>query len=60
MFDDVEEATAVSKEVHTVFFQQFIKFGSTTLYENILYFQQTLKKQSGIRNGLQLLAHLEH
>ena len=27
-FDDVEECTAVSHEVHRVFFRQFIEFGS--------------------------------
>jgi hypothetical protein len=32
-FDDIEEATAVSKEVHRVFFRQFIEYGSTILYE---------------------------
>jgi hypothetical protein len=28
-FDDIEESTAVSREVHRVFFHQFIEFGST-------------------------------
>ncbi|KAL7482097.1 LOW QUALITY PROTEIN: hypothetical protein ACHAW6_007790 [Cyclotella cf. meneghiniana] len=37
-FDNVEEATAVSKEVHRTFFHQFIKFGSTTLYERYVIF----------------------
>ena len=32
-FDDVEENTAISKEVHRTFFHRFIKFGSTVLYE---------------------------
>ncbi|KAG7336915.1 DDE superfamily endonuclease [Nitzschia inconspicua] len=31
-FDDLEECTAISEEVIRVFFHQFIKFGSTTLY----------------------------
>ena len=34
--DDIEECTAVSKEVHRVFFHAFIKFGSTTLYERMV------------------------
>ena len=33
MFDDVEENTAVSKEVHRTFFHRFVEFGSTVLYE---------------------------
>jgi hypothetical protein len=33
-FDDVEENTAVSKEVHRTFFHHFVEFGSTVLYEN--------------------------
>ena len=32
-FDDMEEATAVSEETHRCFFHQFIKFGSTALFE---------------------------
>ena len=32
-FDDLEECTAISEEVHRVFFHQFIKIGSTILYE---------------------------
>jgi hypothetical protein len=32
-FDDVEENTAISKEVHRTFFRRFVKFGSTVLYE---------------------------
>ncbi|KAG7363898.1 hypothetical protein IV203_037100 [Nitzschia inconspicua] len=31
-FDDLEECTGISEEVIRVFFHQFIKFGSTTLY----------------------------
>ena len=31
-FDDLEEATAISQDVHRVFFHKFIEFGSTTLY----------------------------
>ena len=32
-FDNLEECTAISEEVHRVFFHQFIKIGSTILYE---------------------------
>jgi len=32
-FDDVEENTAISKEVQRTFFHRFVKFGSTVLYE---------------------------
>ena len=31
--DDLEEATAVSQEVHHIFFHRFIEFGSTTLHD---------------------------
>ena len=32
-FDDCEESTAIDKEVHRCFFQVFIQFGSTELYQ---------------------------
>jgi len=32
-FDDIEEATAISEEVHRVFFHIFIKFGADVLYK---------------------------
>ena len=32
-FDDIEECTAVSRDVHHCFFHKFIEFGSTVLYE---------------------------
>jgi hypothetical protein len=31
-FDDCEECTAISEEVHHTFFHEFIAFGSTTLF----------------------------
>ena len=31
-FDDIEEATAISEDVHRVFFHRFIAWGSTVLY----------------------------
>ena len=34
MFDDLEECTAISEEVHRVFFCQFIKIGSIIFYDN--------------------------
>ena len=35
-FDDVEENTAISKEVHRTFFHRFVEFGSTVLYEKYI------------------------
>ena len=32
-FDNVEENTAIRKEVHRTFFHRFVKFGSTVLYD---------------------------
>ena len=32
-FDDCEESTAIDNEVHCCFFQVFIRFGSTELYQ---------------------------
>lgn len=32
-FDDIEEATAVSEEIHRVFFHKFILIGSTVLFD---------------------------
>jgi hypothetical protein len=32
-FDDVEENTAISKEVHRTFFHRFVELGSTVLYD---------------------------
>jgi len=32
-FVDVEENTAISKEVHRTFFHRFVEFGSTMLYD---------------------------
>ncbi len=32
-FDDIEESTAISRDVHRVFFHHFVEFGSTVLYE---------------------------
>ena len=37
-FDDIEESTAVSREVHRVFFQQFTEFGSTSLYDKYVIY----------------------
>jgi hypothetical protein len=35
-FDDIEECTAISKEVHRIFFHKFILFGSTELYRRMV------------------------
>ena len=35
-FDDCEEYTARSKEVYRVFFHQFIKLGSTVLFDKYI------------------------
>jgi hypothetical protein len=35
-FDDIEENTAISKEVHRTFFHRFVEFGSTVLYEKYI------------------------
>ena len=43
-FDDIEEATAVSKEVHRTFFHRFIEFGSTTLYTKHVIFPTTFEE----------------
>jgi hypothetical protein len=40
-FDDCEESTAISEEVHRVFFHQFIKIGSTILFEKYVRTPQT-------------------
>ena len=32
-FDDIEENTAISNEVHRTFFHHFVEFGSTVLYD---------------------------
>lgn len=35
-FDDIEEQTAISQEVHRIFFHRFIDFCSTTLYSQFV------------------------
>lgn len=40
-FDDIEEATAVSEEVHRVFFHQFVSVGSTVLYPRYVQMPRT-------------------
>jgi hypothetical protein len=40
-FDDLEESTAISEEVHRNFFHKFIKIGSTVLYERYVRAPQT-------------------
>jgi hypothetical protein len=40
-FDDLEESTAISEEVHRKFFHKFIKIGSTVLYDRYVRAPQT-------------------
>ena len=35
-FDDLYEATAISREVHRVFFRHFVEFGSTVMYNQFV------------------------
>ena len=44
IFDDCEESTAIDKEVHRRFFQVFIRFGSTELYQKWLISPVNLPK----------------
>lgn len=37
-FDDIEESTAISKEVHRLFLHSFIKYGSSALFEKYVSF----------------------
>ena len=37
-FDDIEESTAISKEVHRQFLHAFVRFGSTTLFQKYVSF----------------------
>lgn len=46
-FENFEEATAVSKEVHRTFFGQFIEFGRTKLYEKYVIFPTTFEEAKG-------------
>eukprot|EP00804_Cyclotella_cryptica_P015709 CCRYP_019516-RA/>CCRYP_019516-RA protein AED:0.25 eAED:0.25 QI:0/0/0/1/1/1/2/0/275 len=43
-FDDIEECTAVSQEVHRVFFGKFIEFGSTVLYNKYVVYPKNFKE----------------
>ena len=43
-FDDCEECTAISKEVHRTFFHEFIAFGSTTLFNRYVITPTTAKE----------------
>lgn len=40
-FDDLEEATAISRDVHRVFFHKFIDYGSTKLYDEFVRYPTT-------------------
>ena len=41
-FDDIEECTAISREVNRVFFHNFLLYGSTVLYKKNMYHCQQL------------------
>ena len=43
-FDDVEECTAVSQEVHRVFFGQFIEFAGTVLYNKYVVYPKNFEE----------------
>lgn len=43
-FDDCEESTAISEEVHRVFFHQFIKIGSTVLFDKYVLTPQNIEE----------------
>lgn len=43
-FDDIEEATAISEEVHRVFFHQFVLVGSTVLYPRYVIMPHTAEE----------------
>ena len=40
-FDDLEEVTLISEEVHRVFFHKFIEYGSTFLYSKYVSYPKT-------------------
>jgi hypothetical protein len=44
MFDDLEEATAISLEVHRNFFHQFIHIGSSILYPRFVVVPQAAEE----------------
>jgi len=43
-FDDIEECTAVSQEVHRVFFGKFIEFSSTVLYNKYVVYPKNFEE----------------
>jgi hypothetical protein len=57
-FDDIEEATCISREVHRTFFRVFISWGSTFLFEK--YFIAPSKNDEAKHHGKkwQLLASM--
>ena len=52
-FDDIEESTAVSRDVHRVFFHAFIEFGSTVLYDR--YVNAPLNFEDARRHMLEFI-----
>ena len=45
-FDDLEEATGISEEVHRVFFHQFILFGDSFLYSRFVNYPKNAEQAS--------------
>ena len=45
-FDDLEEATCISEEVHRVFFHQFILFGDSSLYPQFVQYPKNAEQAS--------------
>ena len=45
-FDDLEEATGISKEVHRVFFHHFILFGDSHLYPRFVQYPKNAEQAS--------------
>lgn len=43
-FDDLAESTAISEDVVRVFFHKFIEFGSTTLFDQYVFFPKTVEE----------------
>jgi hypothetical protein len=57
-FDDIEEQTGISKEVHRVFFHRFIYFGKTKLYDEFVILPNNNNKDAAIHQHEYSLAGL--
>ena len=47
-FDDLEEATAISREVHRVFFDTFLEYGNNVLYKQFVYEPAKLHMENNV------------